>query len=57
MRRFMVLSLIVLMCGVWMSAVSAETRLKMSTTTSTEDSGLLKVLSPPLKRLMASRST
>ncbi len=50
MRRFMVLSLIVLLCGVWMSAVSAETRLKMSTTTSTEDSGLLKVLLPPFEK-------
>ena len=32
------------------STVQAETRLKMSTTTSTQDSGLLKVLLPPFEK-------
>lgn len=50
MRRFLVLSLIVLLCGVWVSGAAAEQRLKMSTTTSTEDSGLLKVLLPPFEK-------
>lgn len=50
MRRCMALLLIVLLCGVFVGAASAETRLRMSTTTSTEDSGLLKVLLPPFEK-------
>ncbi len=37
---------IIVLCG----AASAEERLKMSTTTSTQDSGLLKVLLPPFEK-------
>jgi len=34
----------------WTSVLHAETRLKMSTTTSTDNSGLLKVLLPPFEK-------
>ncbi|MEK7824881.1 MAG: substrate-binding domain-containing protein, partial [Nitrospirota bacterium] len=35
------------------SPLHAETRLRMSTTTSVEDSGLLKVLLPPFEKMKA----
>ncbi|MBT1076175.1 substrate-binding domain-containing protein [Geobacter grbiciae] len=46
--RGIILTLValVVLCG----AASAEERLKMSTTTSTQDSGLLKVLLPPFEK-------
>ncbi|WP_298434619.1 substrate-binding domain-containing protein [Geobacter sp.] len=43
---FLALIALVLLC----SAASAEERLKMSTTTSTQDSGLLRVLLPPFEQ-------
>ncbi len=47
MRRF-VLALTALL--VFCTAVHAEERLKMSTTTSTQDSGLLRILLPPFEK-------
>ncbi|HEY6838395.1 MAG TPA: substrate-binding domain-containing protein, partial [Geobacteraceae bacterium] len=47
MRRF-VLALTALLA--FSTAVHAEERLKMSTTTSTQDSGLLRVLRPPFEK-------
>ena len=43
---FLLLILSVALCSV----ASAQERLKMSTTTSTENSGLLKVLLPPFEK-------
>lgn len=46
----MVPLLMVTICGLLVSSANAETRLRMSTTTSTEDSGLLNVLLPPFEK-------
>lgn len=50
MKRIAVVICVVLALGVVYSDVNAETRLRMSTTTSTENSGLLKVLLPPFEK-------
>ena len=47
MRLKLAATLIVLLMNV---AAGAQDRLKMSTTTSTENSGLLKVLLPPFEK-------
>ncbi len=48
-KAISVLGAIALLC-VAISSVHAETRLRMSTTTSTEASGLLTVLLPPFEK-------
>jgi tungstate transport system substrate-binding protein len=48
-KALLVLSVMILLVGA-ISLCSAETRLRMSTTTSTEASGLLKVLLPPFEK-------
>jgi tungstate transport system substrate-binding protein len=50
MRRFFILILVLGLAVLYSGTVSAETRLRMSTTTSTENSGLLKVLLPPFEK-------
>ncbi len=47
MRKLLAVILILLSCA---SGVSAATRLRLATTTSTENSGLLKVLLPPFEK-------
>jgi tungstate transport system substrate-binding protein len=50
MRRIRICALFLLLSVVLCSVSSAQERLKMSTTTSTENSGLLKVLLPPFEK-------
>ena len=50
MKRINFSVLILILSFVFCSASSAQERLKMSTTTSTENSGLLKVLLPPFEK-------
>ncbi len=51
MRKFYSVILAVVFSIAMISFVQAETRLKMSTTTSTENSGLLSVLLPPFEKV------
>lgn len=50
MKRFVSLCCIVALVALTLSVAGAETRLRMSTTTSTENSGLLGVLLPPFEK-------
>lgn len=50
MKRFFIGCLVACLALMMVSGVLAESRLKMSTTTSTENSGLLKVLLPPFEK-------
>ena len=57
MKRLFILCLIASFAMISVSGVLAESRLKMSTTTSTENSGLLKVLLPPFEKPTTARWT
>ncbi|WP_279384458.1 hypothetical protein [Geotalea toluenoxydans] len=57
MKQWRILLLTLTSLALFCASAGAEERLKMSTTTSTQDSGLLKVLLPPSRRKTTARLT